>query len=131
MKNIFILAFCLFIGNALIAQTNSNYDKRLLSKYSEEQIEELLTEHAQVIAYWEYYLDNAYTIVDIPMEKEIEFEGIIDFKNPATFNILESGAEMHRTTSKFYEIKSDKTKMLVVYSGDMITRKFNQMYHNN
>ena len=61
MKSLLTL-ITLILGIASYGQVD--YDKRLLSKYSEEKIEELIDKQPSLIDYWTYYLDNSYTIID-------------------------------------------------------------------
>lgn len=125
MKRCFLLLGLLISCSvAFSQQTATDFDQRLLAKYSAEQIRELQKTQPQLIAYWTFYLDNAYTIEDIYTEKEVPFSGTIKLKDPQSFNILASEVTMNRDKATFYRIKNSN-KILVVHSGRNITNAFN------
>jgi len=60
-KNL-LVGFILLLMCSTTYGQNESYDNRLLSLYSHEQITELQDSDPDIIAFWEYYLDNGYMI---------------------------------------------------------------------
>lgn len=122
MKNLLTL---FFLAAAVVAYGQTDFDKRLLAKFSEERIKELQETQPQIIEYWTYYLDESYQIVGssdgkvLPSEKTVKIK---DFKN---FNILELDVHMDRSLSKSYKIKSTGD-YLVLMSNEAFSAKFNR-----
>lgn len=128
MKNIFILTFCLFLGNALFSQSSGNYDKRLLAKYSEEQIQNLQQNHPSIIAFWTYFLDHGYYISEISASKNYSFVETLDIKESDLNKICLFNLDLPHPLDKytFYKIQ-DSNKMLVLYPRNLLVEKFNNL----
>lgn len=123
MKFIFFVA-SLFIGLSAIAQ--SDFDERLLAKFSEERILELKKDQPQVIDYWTYYLDHSYEIVDKAASgKSFQTDEVLKIKNPDSFNILELGLTMDRSAAKIYQIKGTD-KYLRLFSNNEFVLGYNK-----
>lgn len=122
MKSTILLVAIFFCGLALHAQ--ESYDTRLEAKYSKEQLAKLQENESQAIDYWTYYLDNSYEIVDVIPGKSAEGYEEIKIKNIDSFNILELGIEMDRSTNKYYQIKGTN-QMLVLLSNEKFVEKYN------
>jgi hypothetical protein len=121
MKTFLLVLFlCGSIG--LSAQTD--FDQRLLAKFSEEQIADLQEDHSSVIEYWEYYLDNSFEIVTIPGQKSTQGFETVEIDDPNNFNVLNSGLNMARYASKTYRI-AGTNKLLVLMGNDAFSKKFN------
>jgi hypothetical protein len=123
MKFIFFVAAFL-IGFSVIAQ--GDFDERLLAKFSEERIIELKNDQPQVIDYWTYYLDHSYEIVDQATSgKSFQTDEVVKIKDLDSFNILELGLTMDRSTSKIYRIKGTD-KFLRLYSNNEFVLGYNK-----
>lgn len=104
----------------------SDYDQRLLARYSQERIEELLKEQPSIIEYWTYYLDNSYTILDgestgkaLPTERELKI------KNLDNFNILDLDIHMDRQKPQAYRIKGTG-QYLILKSNSQFSKEFSR-----
>lgn len=122
MKNLLTL---IFAALAAIAYGQTDFDQRLLAKFSEEKINELQQTQPQIIEYWTYYLDESYQIVGSSQGKVLPSEKTVRIKDFANFNILELDVHMDRSMSKSYKIKSTG-EYLVLLSNDAFSAKFNR-----
>jgi len=127
MKVIFFVT-TLLIGFSSIAQ--SDYDERLLAKFSEARINELKVEQPQIIDYYTYYLDHSYEIVDEATSgKSFKSDKIVKIKDLDSFNILELGLTMDRSSAKIYKIKGTD-KYLRLFSNQEFVLGYNQSRNN-
>jgi len=126
MKSILIL---LFFGVSLSTFSQGDFDKRLLAKFSEEQILKMEADHQNSLEYWEYYLDNSYIVVDVPAGKSADEFPALKYKSAEKFNILEEDITMDSVAKKHYQI-SGTNKMLVLLSSKEFTEKFNEYRAN-
>lgn len=127
MKVIFFVT-TLLIGFSSIAQ--SDYDERLLAKFSEDRINELKVEQPQIIDYYTYYLDHSYEIVDEATSgKSFKSDKIVKIKDLDSFNILELGLTMDRSSAKIYKIKGTD-KYLRLFSNQEFVLGYNQSRNN-
>jgi len=127
MKFILFVA-ALTIGLSSFAQ--SNYDDRLLAKYSEDRISELQKDQPQIIDYYTYYLDHSYEIVDEATSgKSFQTDEVVKIKDLNSFNILELGLTMDRSASKVYKIKGTD-KYLRLFSNQEFVLGYNKSRNN-
>lgn len=121
----------LFFGAFLLcvsAFSQADYDKRLLSKFSEERVFELQKTQPQIIDYWTYYLDHSYQIIDGKATgKTFLTDESLKIKNMDSFNVLDLGITMDRSAAKIYKINGTD-KYLRLLSNDEFVRSFNS--HN-
>lgn len=127
MKSILIL---FFLGISLSVFSQGDFDKRLLARFSEQQIVELKAEHPDALAYWNYYLENSYEIIDLPNGKSADEFPEIKFKSASKFNILDEKLTMDGMGKKYYQI-SGTNQILVLLSSKEFTKKFNESRANN
>ncbi|HKL39043.1 MAG TPA: hypothetical protein VJ894_00090 [Cryomorphaceae bacterium] len=123
MKTLFTF---LVLGLGVSALGQADFDTRLLAKYSEERINQLLEEQPSVIEYWTYYLDHSFTIVDEQSGKSFLTDETIKIKDVENFNVLELDIYMDRKKPKAYRIKGTN-KFLILKSND----QFSQAYSLN
>lgn len=121
MKSGLIVLF-LFFACSLFAQ--NQYDERLLAKFNKEQITTLNTSNPEVIAYWTYYLDHAYSIENVPSGKDVSGLPEVKIKNLNRLNILELDVHMNRVAPMYYRIKGSN-QLLVMMSNEEFSEKFN------
>ena len=104
----------------------SDYDERLLTRYSEERIEELLEKQPSIIEYWTYYLDNSYTIVDGETTgKAILTDRELKIRNPDKFNILDFDIHMDRERPQSFRIKGTN-QYLILKSDTQFSKEFSR-----
>ncbi len=118
-----LLTFCLLVGGLAFGQTD--FDERLLAKFSEERINQLQKEQPAVIEYWTYYLDNSYLIIDSKESgKEFNADKKLKIKNMNDFNILDLGLTMDRNKSQVFAIAGSE-KYLMLLSNSEFVNGFN------
>ena len=88
MKNIFIASF-LIISTILTAQSNSNYDARLLELFSANEISEIIEEEPYRIQLIEYCLDHAFYFVETSKSKDFSerISGIVEIDDVENVSI--------------------------------------------
>lgn len=127
MKSILFTA-SLLVGLASFAQ--SDYDERLLAKFSEERIDQLSKDQPQIIDYYTYYLDHSYEIIDKEKSgKSFQVDQEVKIKDLNSFNILELGLTMDRSASKIYKIKGTD-KYLRLLSNREFVLGYNKSRNN-
>lgn len=127
MKTILIL---FFLGVSLSAFSQDDFDKRLLVKFSEEQIADLQKNHVDILTYWSYCLDNSYEVVDMNAGKNLEMYPEINFKSAEKFNVLEINEKRQKVGKTHFRIKNSN-QLLVLDSGDELVKKYNAYRGNN
>ncbi len=124
MKTLFTL---LILAVSLSTMGQSQFDPRLLSRYSEERIAELKENQPSTIEYWTYYLDHSYTIVDGEATgKTMVSDEEIKIKDLENFNILDLDIHMDRNRSKVYKIKG-MSQYLVLKSNTQFSQEFSRI----
>jgi hypothetical protein len=119
----FILNIAMILGGvSLLAQVN--YDQRLLAKFSETQIEELQEKSPHVLAYWTFYVNNAYEIVPMPAGKDGNDLEVIEYTE-GEFNILTSGLHMERSAPQYFRIENSD-QVLRLRSSEELVARFNE-----
>jgi hypothetical protein len=113
---------CLYAGGTATAQ--NSFDQRLKSKFTEEQIHQLKANSPQVLSYWEYYLDHAYTVSPAPAGKDISNLPVIEFTDTKTFNILSTDLQMLRSSKQYFRV-ANTGELFILLSNDSFTEKFN------
>ncbi len=126
MKSVFLLLLTVV---AIQLSAQSDYDSRLLAKFSEAQISDYQKDHQAILEYWSFYLDHAYEIVDLPSEKNLQPAGSVKIKDLDDFNILALNLSMDRMNSKFYGIEGSDKKLMLL-SNDRFSKKFNAYREN-
>jgi hypothetical protein len=121
--------FTLLLGAFALGLSAQGYDARLLAKYSDVQIKKLQQTHPEIIAYWTYYLDHGYEVIEIPIGKGEVLWQEIKMPSRKSFNILSSGLVSDRLSPKYYRI-AGTNKLLMLLSGEEVARRFNQHSKN-
>jgi len=123
MKYFLLLAFVSF---AISSFSQSEYDERLLAKFSQEQLEDYRTNHPAVLEYWDFYLDNSYEIAsDLPLQK-LNGNDLkeIKMRNRDAFNILDADLHPDGYSSKYFRIRGSND-VLILFSKSEIAERFN------
>ena len=120
MKQLLLL-LTLTISLSAFAQRNSSND-RLLTKFSQEQLNKMETQQPQMIAYWNYFLDHGYAVnsgLNEKFKSEAVKKSFSEDVNLFNMDIMPTSK-----TQVFYDSSKDLT--LVVWSSDLLNRKFNR-----
>jgi hypothetical protein len=124
MKTLFtlvVLTIC--IGS----MGQSQFDQRLLARYSEDRIAELNENQPSTIEYWTYYLDHSYTIVDGEATGKTMMSGeVVKIKDLENFNILDLDIAMDRNKSNVCRIKG-MSQYLVLKSNTQFSKEFSRI----
>ena len=121
MKSLLTL-ITLILGVASYGQVD--YDKRLLAKYSEEKIKELIVKQPSLVDYWTYYLDNSYTIIDGEVSgKFLMTDQEVKIKKMDQFNIFELGIYMDGYATKYFRI-AGTDKFLALKSTQQFVKEY-------
>lgn len=121
-----ILFTFLVLAVSLGSMGQSDYDQRLLARYSQERVEELLEKQPSIIEYWTYYLDNSYTIVDgEATSKTIQTDREVKIRNLDNFNILDLKIHMDRKRPQSFRIKGTN-QYLILKSDTQFSREFSR-----
>jgi hypothetical protein len=124
MKNgLFIITFILFAGFAN-AQNNS-FDQRLLSKFSKDELNDMQIKNPIAYAYWNFYVANAYQILDLPKEKAKahEIKGVVKIKEINKINIFDLNCIPLEKDYQYFSIEGSN-KLLVIISEEQIKDNF-------
>lgn len=123
MKNSLLISFLLFACFAN-AQSDS-FDQRLLSKFSKTELIEMQTVNPIAYAYWNFYVGNAFQIMDLPKEKanSHEIKGTVKIKDVNTINIFDLHYNPLTKDYQYYRIEGTD-KLLVILSEEQIKENF-------
>ena len=104
------------------AQSNSDYDARLLDKFSKK---ELKTLDKGELDYWTFYLENSFEIVDIPKEKPDAVPAVISLSSldKKDINVFKLGFKAHEFARDYVRIEGTK-KMIVLLPLSEIDKNF-------
>ena len=125
MKKILIVLISLMYSGSMLFAQNTEFDSRLLVKYSIEELKKMEVESPDELAFLNYCLDNAFYIGDYPKEKEgkINLDGAKQVENINEINLFELDIEILDGRNQLFSI-NDNSKLLVVYDTKFLRDKF-------
>jgi hypothetical protein len=135
MKNLFIFAF-LFISFTTFAQRDTstpslpNIDERLYQVFEKDYLTRLQRQNPFLINRWNFYLDNAWYLTELPNKKEANYPEVhIDDLENINILLLEKEQNLRKEWEKqsIYKIKGTK-KALVYFPGKVFTEKLNKEF---
>lgn len=120
MRKRFFIFILVFASYYAIAQT-SNFDQRLLSKFTEKELQEMQSKNPATLSYWNYYAANAFQIMDLPAEKAVahEIKGTIKLASLNSVNIFDLHLTPLTKDYQYYKIEGTD-KLLVILSEEQI-----------
>ena len=127
MKSILIIISIVATSFSAVAQSN-NIDKRLLSKYSVEELNAIKKETPQQYQILNYCLDKAWYLSPLPVEKMKKNDGrigAIKIKDIKNINFFELNIELIQNDYQYFAIEGTE-QMLVVKSIDHIIKDLNK-----
>jgi len=124
MKKITSVILLFLFVNLLSAQTGS-FDKRLLSKFSEKELQELKTNNPDSYAYWNFLVANSYSVMDLPAAKanDKEIKGSVKIADLNNVNILDLKLFPVNNQNQYYRIEGT-SKMLMILSDEQVRAKY-------
>lgn len=119
-----ILVLALFLGLQTYAQKGAT-DPRLSDRFSALQIS---TMDESRIAYWTYYLDHSYTIMDVPVEKATQLGEleVIDISSD-DFHGFSLILDSYHKEGAYLKFK-DEGKMVAIKPIKQFVEEFNTHY---
>ena len=126
MKNLVLALTLVLFSFGAFSQSN-DIDKRLLAKYTIEELSEIKVENPEQFKYLNYCLDKAWYITSLPKEKAKKGDGrvgSISIKDINNINIYELNIEIIKDDYQFFAIEGTD-KMLVIKSEDHIKKELN------
>lgn len=118
-----------FMGLNVMAQSKS-IDPRLKVRFSQDQLSDMQANTPSRLAFWTYYLDHSYSIVDIPSEKAEALTSLEVMEIPYSqfngFSILLDEHQKHGATFRF----KGEDKMLFIKPMEQFINEFNAYYQS-
>lgn len=141
MKKFAILLTCLaFFGMAMAQSQAVTPDPRVLEAYDQSTIDHLLQTSPRTIEYYNFFLDNSYTITEVPQEKVRDLADMprLTLKNPAVgempdfspeglkkLNVLRFKIQISPVSGAMYRL-GNTNKIIIFHPGNEITEKFKE-----
>ncbi|GAB4287215.1 MAG: hypothetical protein Kow0068_12940 [Marinilabiliales bacterium] len=120
MKTLFVIIGILSFTILLSQESMIKINKKLLSKYDKEYLEDLQKNDPEKLEYLNFYADNCYKFMQFPTDKQIPHQ-LLYKVNPETKALEEvkeiSGLEIDFNPFE-YNCKTDKEKPLYYKIGD-------------
>ncbi len=111
--------------NAATAQ-NSDFDTRLLSKFSNEELLEMQNENPDELAFWEYFVNEGVVIFTITKDvSESDIDVIVYDGDLKELNPFALGLEPEETAVRTYQV-GDTNQGLMILSRQKILAKMNR-----
>ena len=131
MRNSYILFLLFFVTFASAQNTHHtiSIDDRLLEIYDQTYLENLKSNNPVILERWNFYLDHAWFLADLPVGKEVSNYKKISIPDLENINILllEKAQGLSRDWEKFTFYRIEGTdQMLVYYPGKEFTAKLNE-----
>lgn len=125
MKKVLLVLISIMCSGSMLFGQNTEFDSRLLVKYSVKELNEIKKENPSEIKFLTYCLDNAFYIGDYPKEKEgkINLDGAKQVENINKINLYELSIEILDGRNQLFSI-NDNSKLLVVYDTKFLRQKF-------
>lgn len=125
MKKFLIVLISIICSCSMFFGQNTEFDSRLLMKYSVEELKKMEKENPSEVQFQTYCLDNAFYIGDYPKEKEgkINLDGVKQVININEINLYELGIEILEGRNQLFSV-NDNSKLLVVYDTKFLRDKF-------
>ncbi len=127
MKNALLIIAFITISISTLAQNNKT-DKRLLAKYTVEELKTIKAENPKEYKFINYCIENAFYIAEMPQEKvkanPSKF-GEVSIKNISKIDFYQLNIDLKENDYQSFVIKGTK-KILIVKSKNHILRELNK-----
>ncbi len=107
-------------------------DSRILAYLGQQKTEQLQKANPDLIRYYNFFLDNSYTIAEVPQQKLDENnlpELILPIKNghvdTKKLNVLTLNIKRHYDQAVYYKVKNTKEIFIMLSEKDFI-KKYNE-----
>jgi type II secretory pathway component GspD/PulD (secretin) len=113
-----------------MAQSNS-IDPRLKARFTQDQLSDMQANAPSRLAFWTYYLDQSYSIVDIPSEKAEALSSLELMEIPSSqFNGFSMLLDEYQKQGATFRFKGED-KMLIIKPMEQFINEFNAFYQSN
>jgi hypothetical protein len=141
-KHFFLSCITIVLYTSIYAQDIDKPDKRLYEAFGKENVEFLLLNNPDIIKYYNYYLDNAFVLVQHNIEKTssiIQKYPRLILKDPSfSYDIpdISKGTKSINILKYIYELKHDESSTywidksgiaIVFYSTKTIAENYNKI----
>ena len=124
-----LIIFSLGIVQKGYSQSNDpvKYEKALLSKYSEKELNEMAISNPDELAFLNAFIKNGFYITDFPVGKEgaTEINGARKIENINEFDFFKLNIDIKENDYQYFTILGTN-KLLVVKSKAMILKEMNK-----
>src|SRR5690554_3064407 len=126
------LLMLLFIGISAHAFSQGDFDKRLLVKYSKDQLTALAQKNPDIVGYMEYYLDHGYTIIPRSALSGETSAGTVKLNSlkPNKINVFDADVSFPLNHDVYYDIEG-KEEVLVLHNRKWTMEMFYKNLKNN
>jgi hypothetical protein len=127
MKKVLIILISIMCSGSVLFGQNTEFDSRLLKKYSVKDLNKIEKEDPLEIKFLTYCLDNAFYIGEYPTEKDGKFEinGELEIQDLNNINLYQFDIEIQEGKNQMFSV-NNKTKLLIVYDSKFLEEKFNK-----
>lgn len=127
MKKILVVLISVMFSGSMLFGQNTEFDSRLLVKYSVKELNKIEKEDPLEIKFLTYCLDNAFYIGDYPTEKDgqIKLDGEKKISNIDEINLYELKIEILEGRNQLFSVNG-KSKLLIIYDFNFLEDKFNK-----
>ena len=123
MKKILIVLISVMFSGSMFFGQNTEFDSRLLVKYSVEELNKIEKENPSEIKFLLHCIESAQYITPFPEGKEsaVEIIGEVEIRDINSINFFELGVEFIQDNYQYYTIKASDM-LLVIKSKDHILK---------
>jgi hypothetical protein len=143
MKKVIVSTFFLLILSMTFAQSPKEKiaaDPRIIEVFGQETVDFYLENNPSLIQYYNYFLENSYSIQEIPQEKMGDLQTIPELKRKEKFqsdfidytekglenlNIMKFDLKIDPNIGSIYRL-GNTNKIIVFLSGNEIQNKYNK-----
>ena len=123
MKKILIVLISVMFSGSMLFGQNTEFDSRLLVKYSVEELNKIEKENPSEIKFLLHCIESAQYITPFPEGKEsaVEIIGEVEIRDINSINFFELGVELIQDNYQYFTIKASDM-LLVIKSKDHILK---------
>ena len=123
MKKVLIILISIMFSGSMLFGQNTEFDSRLLVKYSVEELNNIEKENPSEISFLLHCIESAQYITPFPEGKEgaVEIIGEMEIRDINNINFFELNVELIQDNYQYYTIK-DSNMLLVIKSKDHILK---------
>ena len=143
MKKVIVSTFFLLIMSMTFAQSSKEKiatDPRIIEVFGQETVDFYLENNPSIIRYYNFFLDNSYSIQEMPQEKMADLQTIPELKRKVEFqsdfidytekglenlNIMKFDLKIDPNIGPIYRL-GNTNKIIVFLSGKEIQNKYNK-----